>query len=476
MTKEPFMRSSSIALSCLIAAASLSACGVMEHPAHEGAGGDDDTASIVLALTMVPSDVQCLEVAVTGAGTITQLFSLTPGAAASVVVPGLPSGAVSITERAFAVACSQVTAMTPATWVSTMPATATLAPGQTADVNIVLRRPGQVRIANDFQDGQFLTAQGALPFPNTVLGTTATSTFMITNGGTTTATLPALSIAGTDASQFTVQTPSGAGNPCSATTSLAPGMACMAGVRFAPTSTGAKAATFMIGSVAAMSLSGTGVSAGSALSPSPTSLAFGTVSVGNGSSMSFTITNPTTVAATLPTLQASGADAAQFTVQAPAGVGAPCLVGNSLAAGASCTSGVRFAPTSAGAKVASLLVGSTWVSLSGTGVTATSISPSATALAFGTTNVGSTRSMSFSITNTGTTAVTLQTLLPGGADAAQFTVQAPAGAGAPCLVGNSLAAGASCTSGVRFAPTSTGQKVASLLVGSTWVSLSGTGI
>jgi hypothetical protein len=93
-------------------------------------GTDDDTASIVLALTTVPSDVSCLEVTVTGAQTTVQRFDVTPNQAATITVPGLASGAATISERAFAVPCAQVTATTTPTWLSTMAVPVTLTPAR----------------------------------------------------------------------------------------------------------------------------------------------------------------------------------------------------------------------------------------------------------------------------------------------------------------------------------------------------------
>ncbi len=106
--------------------------------------------------------------------------------------------------------------------------------------------------------------------------------------------------------------------------------------------------------------SGTG---SSALTASPSSLSFGSVNVGSTSSaQTVTVTNPGSSAATVNSVSVSGAFSQTNTC------------GSSLAAGATCTVSVKFAPTAAGAASGSLSVASSapssplTVALSGTGV------------------------------------------------------------------------------------------------------------
>ncbi|MBR7837969.1 discoidin domain-containing protein [Actinospica durhamensis] len=101
----------------------------------------------------------------------------------------------------------------------------------------------------------------------------------------------------------------------------------------------------------------------SALTASPSSLSFGSVNVGSTSSaQTVTVTNPGSSAATVNSVTVSGAFSQTNTC------------GSSLAAGATCTVSVKFAPTAAGAASGSLSVASSapnsplTVALSGTGV------------------------------------------------------------------------------------------------------------
>jgi trimeric autotransporter adhesin len=461
----------------LFGVALLASCGIGQSPG----GPEEETATIVLAITTVPSDVQCLEVTVAGAQTTTQLFAVVPGQSTSIVLQGLASGTVSISERAFAVPCSQVTAATTPTWVSVMPATAVLAPGQIADVTVVLRRAAQVRITTDFQDGQFITSVGALAFGNVNLGATRSLPFTITNGGTTTATLPALTITGPDAGFFFVQAPGGAGNPCSATTSLAPGTICTTAVVFAPTSPGARSATFNIGNIPAIALSGTGVAIMPAFTASPASLSFGSVPIGNNLSASITITNTGNGAGVVPALSIAGTDATQFSVQPHPSAGNPCSATTNLAPGASCLTLARFAPTSAGVKTAAFTVGGApAVALSGTGVANLAVFTATPAsISFGNVSVGGTATANVTLTNTGNATGVLPALSIAGTDVSEFSVQANPNAGAPCTATTSLAPGATCQTVARFSPTSAGFKSATIVIGGSpagGVALIGTGV
>src|SRR6266496_1993357 len=68
----------------LVGVALLSSCGVGRSPG----GPDEETATIVLAITTVPSDALCLEVSVTGAQTTAQLFGVVPGQSTTLVLQG----------------------------------------------------------------------------------------------------------------------------------------------------------------------------------------------------------------------------------------------------------------------------------------------------------------------------------------------------------------------------------------------------
>jgi Abnormal spindle-like microcephaly-assoc'd, ASPM-SPD-2-Hydin len=211
----------------------------------------------------------------------------------------------------------------------------------------------------------------ALSFGNVVIGTSS-ATQMVTVANTGTAPLNVGAV-----------TPTG---PYTATgcanTAVAAGANCMITVTFKPTAAGAANGSLSIahnaaGSPGAVALSGTGTTVTPpptgtpALSFSPMSLAFGTQKLNMASAaQTVTVTNSGTAALMISGLSLSGTNATDFAVSGT------CTAGSSVAAGASCTAQVKFTPTMAGARTASLDVasnatGAHSVALSGTGTSDT---------------------------------------------------------------------------------------------------------
>src|SRR5436309_510378 len=203
---------------------------------------------------------------------------------------------------------------------------------------------------------------------------------------------------------------------------------------------------------------------------SPTSLTFGgqllnTTSAGKA----FTLTNSGSAGLTITSITASG----NF------GANSNCPISPStLAATAHCTITVTFKPSVSGSVSGEVTVldsasGSPHlVNLSGTGLTAISLSP--TSLIFGTIAVGTTSAAkTVTVTNSTASSLSISKIAASGNFAA-------AGSGAtPC--GGSLAAGAKCTMAVSFSPSINGTiKGAVTITDSTTVSpqvynVSGTG-
>ncbi len=213
---------------------------------------------------------------------------------------------------------------------------------------------------------------------------------------------------------------------------------------------------------------GGGSSGGSSsLSASPSSVSFGTETVGSTSSaQTVTVTNPNSASVPLSSISVSGPFSQTNTC------------GSSIAAGGSCTVSVKFAPTASGTASGTLSVASNapgsplTVALTGTGVTgATALTASPTSVSFGSVAVGSTSA-----------AQTVTVTNPGGSAATGVSVSAAAPFGESNNCGTSLAAGASCTVSVSFAPTAAGAATGTLSVNSSapgsplTVALSGTGI
>ena len=190
---------------------------------------------------------------------------------------------------------------------------------------------------------------------------------------------------------------------------------------------------------------------------SPTSLTFPATNPGQTSPMQvLTLTNTGSVGGTINSFGFSGANANEFAL-----VGKTC--GNTLAAGASCTLTIVFAPTVAGAASASFVATDNatgtnqYVALSGTGASPATFTFSPTSLTFPSTNLNMTSpSQVLTITNTGSAAVTVSSYTFSGTNASEFLIQ-----GKTC--GTSLAGGASCTLTIGFKPTVAGAASANLV-------------
>jgi hypothetical protein len=168
----------------------------------------------------------------------------------------------------------------------------------------------------------------------TLGGTSSTIDFTVTNsGGAASAPIaPMVS----DASYAVT------GGTCSSAP-LGAGASCTVSVRFAPTGTsGPKSASLSVaGGAAGASLTGSALDPG-ALTLSPTTKDFGLLAVGSASSeTTFTVTN--TGGSTTGALSVVLSDATSFTVSSNTCTG-------TLAAGASCSVGVKLTPKSVGAK------------------------------------------------------------------------------------------------------------------------------
>jgi hypothetical protein len=182
-----------------------------------------------------------------------------------------------------------------------------------------------------------------LSFTPTVVGSSsAAQTVTISNTGSVAASQLALTVtAGFALTQ----------NTCTA--SLAAGATCTVGVIFEPTATGAvtgalNVASITIASQANVTLSGSGAEA-DAIQVTPAAIAFATTGAGQTSSAT-TVTVTNTGIVTTPS---------NLALAVPAGF---LLVNNTCAAslgpGISCTAGVEFAPTVAGAQTGTLTVSS----------------------------------------------------------------------------------------------------------------------
>jgi len=313
---------------------------------------------------------------------------------------------------------------------------------------------------------------GSQDFGSQLLGTNTDLVFTITNSGTANLTLTTpLTLGGTDPGQFSIQAqPSSPVASGGGTTTFT--------VRFTPTSEGAKSATIAIANNDGdenpynLTITGTGTAPEMALSQGATPIAdgdsqdFGNQLLGTNTDLVFTITNSGTANLTLTTpLTLGGTDPGQFSIQAQPS--SPVASG-----GGTTTFTVRFTPTSAGAKSATIAIANSDsdenpynLTITGTGTDSEmALSQGATPIAdggsqdFGSQLLGTNTDLVYTITNSGTSNLTLTTPLTlGGTDPGQFSIQAQPSS--PVASG-----GGTTTFTVRFTPTSTGAKSASITI------------
>jgi Ca2+-binding RTX toxin-like protein len=204
---------------------------------------------------------------------------------------------------------------------------------------------------------------------------------------------------------------------------------------------------------------------------SPTSLTFASQAVGTQSGQqTVTLTNGGS-----QNLVLAGANAVTFVGTSPGdfnrpavGAGNTCTNNTSLATNASCTIQVRFLPTAAGTRSATLRItdnnnnvpGSFQdVPLTGTGLaTQPTAGVTPASLTFAARNVGTTAAaQNVTLSNTGNAVLNIASIATTG----DFARVAPTGAG-PANCAATLAAGAQCRVGVTFTPTLAGARAGAL--------------
>ncbi|MDR3676720.1 MAG: choice-of-anchor D domain-containing protein [Acidobacteriota bacterium] len=207
------------------------------------------------------------------------------------------------------------------------------------------------------------------------------------------------------------------------------------------------------GSPQTVNLTGTGTSAGVGLSA--TILTFGSQLLGTSTAaQSVTLTNNGNSALSITSLAVTGANPGDFPETT--------TCGSSVAAGGSCTMSVTFTPTAPGDRTAAITITDSAIGspqaiiLTGTG-TNPAVSLTASSLAFGNQNLGTTSpAQSVSLNNTGNATLNIASIVVTGANPGDFT--------ANNTCGSSVAAGGNCTVSVTFTPASSGSRTASVAI------------
>jgi hypothetical protein len=307
----------------------------------------------------------------------------------------------------------------------------------------------------------------SLTFPLMVSGSTSTPQIVtLTNNGTVSTTLGAITLGGANASAFSKTTTCG--------TSLAVSATCTVTLSYTEAATASDSATLSIANNSASPLV-TVALAGSAAVPtvslSANSLSFPLMAAGSASTPQIvTLTNNGSVPTTLGAITLSGSNASAFSKTTTCGstlaVSATCTVtlSYSEAATASDSATLSIANNSASNPVTVTLTGSAAVP------TVSLSAPSLTLPAMEVNGLSTTASVT--LTNNGTVPLTISGFSFTGTNASVFSETTT------CPM--SLAVSANCSVTITFTPTASGSDTATLLIadntstGSTTVAVSGT--
>lgn len=304
----------------------------------------------------------------------------------------------------------------------------------------------------------------------------AARSFHVANAGATATGSLAVSVTGTDGSDFLVQS----GDTCSGQP-LAAGAGCDVSVVFQPAGGGAKSATLSVsgtpGGATTAALSGTGLAPAS-LVTSPSPVAFGGVAQGVAVPVAVTLTNPGGVSTgTVSLALGSGAAAKGYALTST--VTPDGCSGKTLAGGASCSFEVTFTPSAVGAAASSLVVLAAGLTPLTVPVTGTGLAPGALLLsgnlAFGAVDVGVPGApRTLVVSNSGGVTTGAIAITTAGPNAADLTLSSDQ------CTGKTLAPSATCSLAVGFAPPLAGPRSATLTVtatpgGADTVSLTGSG-
>jgi hypothetical protein len=285
-----------------------------------------------------------------------------------------------------------------------------------------------------------------LAFPPTPSGISSSPmTTILTNNGTTTLTITSIVLS----SQWTETDNCDGAVPA--------GQSCTLSVIFTPNGTSTFTGTMTLTDsdptgMQIVNLTGSGT-ANPTVTLDPTMLSYGNITVGTDSILTSLLTNTGTATLTITNQAFGGNDPGDFSESDNCD--------GMLAAGASCTITITFAPQVGGGRSATYTLTDNAVSstqtltLQGTGLTPTvQLIPGT--LAFGAVSLGLTETLSSTLTNSGTGALLLSSISISGANSSDFTQTNTCGA--------SLPAGGTCTISVTFAPAANGSADASLSV------------
>jgi hypothetical protein len=286
----------------------------------------------------------------------------------------------------------------------------------------------------------------SIAFPTIAPGTTSTMPITVTNTGTATLYVTAISNTGANPTLFTHTSKCGG-------VAVTPGSSCTIQVSFAPTASGPFTATLNIfdnvtGSPQTVTLSGSG-GAAPAVTFSPAALVFPGTNPGATATLPVTVTNSGGASLTVSSIAFTGGDSGAFSHTSNCG-------GIAIAPGAHCTVQVTFTPSTfvqyeSSMQITDNVTGSPQtVSVTGYGGDVT-VSPSF--IQFQATAIGASTTTPVTLTNVGTAPLTVSSISNSGTNTADFTHTSNCG-------GRQIPYQGTCTIQVTFTPQAPGNRLA----------------
>jgi Abnormal spindle-like microcephaly-assoc'd, ASPM-SPD-2-Hydin len=288
-------------------------------------------------------------------------------------------------------------------------------------------------------------SETSISFGTVTVGSTATQSLAVKNGGGETVNISQAALTGTG---FTFV---GGG----LTGAIQAGQSATVQIQFAPQSAGAATGSLTIignasNSPLTITLSGTGeatppTTGTPTLTVSPSAAAFGNVTVGQNSAQTIQLANSGTAALTISSVTLAGTGFSMSGLTAPM----------TISAGQSMSFSVQFAPAAAGSVNGSISIANdatgspVAIALTGTGTQA-GISASPASASFGNVTVGASNSQPIMLTNAGNVALTISAATVSGTG---FSIT-----GAP----TTIAAGGNASFNAVFTPTTSGSVTGSL--------------
>src|ERR1700730_106965 len=311
-----------------------------------------------------------------------------------------------------------------------------------------------------------------LPFANQIILTTSMARpVTLPNSGTDVLHITTVALGGTNPADFAI---AATGTTCTNGSTVNAGASCVVNLTFTPATASPFTAILNFTDDASpatqtVNLSGTGVTPPTA-TLSTNAVNFNNQRVGTTSAaQTVTITNSGGAVLNITGITITGSNGAEFAFATPATTCPTAAGGGQVAPNSSCTLSVTFDPTGVNARAASINVTVTdianpsAIALSGNGI-APAVTLAPTSVPFGNQQVSTTSTaQNGTLTNTGTDVLHVTAVAITGANASEFSIVA---AGTSCETGLptqvTLATTANCTWSVRFAPTATGLRTATL--------------